>query len=67
MRLHASSAGVWAQSLVGELGSHMLRGVAKKKERMGREEMGKVSLNNFFLKVLLPRSVERLGDIKWGK
>ena len=31
LRLHVSTAEVWVQSLVGELGSHMIRSVAKKK------------------------------------
>lgn len=34
---------------------------------MRREKMDKASLDNFFLYVLLPTWVGRLGDTKWGK
>ena len=33
LRLRASNAGAWVQSLVRELRSHLLRGAAKKKKK----------------------------------
>ena len=41
LRLHAASKGVWVQSLVGELRSHMLCGAARRflKKEKKRKEM----------------------------